>query len=52
MTDFNQNNSDATCQGIEMAPDSCLTTITNVVVYGLAAIGAVALCALAGFLLA
>ena len=49
---LNQQNSDASCQGIDMAPDSCLATVRSVLLYGLASVGLVALCILAGFLYA
>ena len=43
-------NSDESCQGVEMEPDSCLTTVRTALLYGLASIGLVALCIAAGFL--
>lgn len=45
---FKTANSNGSDQGIEMYPDSW-QTVRTVVLYGLAAIGAVALCAVAGF---
>lgn len=42
-------NSDKTCQGIEMESESNWTLVHYVVLQGLAAIGLVTICAIAGF---
>lgn len=49
ISEFNQSNSDGS---IEMEPDSCWVTVRSVVLHGLASVGLVALCILAGFLYA